>query len=148
MNTMLKKVLMCAAAFAVASSVAFAEIDLSGMKYEELVSLNKQVTQAIMKSNEFEKVTVPRGLYKIGDDIPAGTWVLSSADKGMVSITYGTTVDGNSMNMFSRGNTNEDLSGEETWRVTLSDGEYMEISYGDVIFTSYTGTNGLGFKKK
>ena len=42
---------------------AFAEVDLSGMSYDDLLSLSKQVGMAIMQSDEFDSVTVPMRIW-------------------------------------------------------------------------------------
>ena len=129
---------------------ASAQVDLSSMSYDDLVALSKDVGRVIMQHDDFDSVSVPRGIWEVGSDIPAGTWILTSSDGGYVNITYGTTLEpgGNSMNQFERGNTSQDLEDSESWRVVAKDGCYFEIRYGDVTFTSDTGSTGLGFKKK
>lgn len=131
-------------------SVCMAEIDLTGMSYDELIELSKQIGLAIMSHDGFDSVVVPRGLWKVGEDIPEGMWVLSSADGGIVNIVYGTVVDSseNSMNQFESENVGQSLKDDETWTVKAVDGNYFCITYGDVRFSSNTGSTGLGFKKK
>ena len=50
--------------------------DISGLSYEELVQLRDCINLAIWNSEEWQEVTVPPGLWKIGDDIPAGHWTI------------------------------------------------------------------------
>ena len=53
--------------------VAFADVELGGMSFDELVSLNGKLLKEIVSRPEFKEVTVPTGSYKVGEDIPAGT---------------------------------------------------------------------------
>lgn len=129
---------------------SLADVDLTGMSYDELVSLSKKVGMTIMQSEDFDSVTVPMGLWEVGVDIPEGTWIITPA-KRMCMIVYGSTLDesGNDMNMFDRGNAYADLDDKsESWRVNAKNGNYFLVKYNDAVFTSDTGSTGLGFKKK
>ena len=129
---------------------AFAEVDLSGMSYDDLVSLSKQVGMAIMQSDEFDSVTVPMGIWEVGVDIPEGTWIITP-EKSMCMIVYGKSIDesGNDMNQFDSGNSGVDLyNSNDSWRFTAKSGNYVCIKIGPAVFTSDTGSTGLGFKKK
>ena len=129
---------------------AFAEVDLSGMSYDELVSLSKQVGMAIMQSDEFDSVTVPKGIWEVGVDIPEGTWIITPANQ-MCIIVYGKSIDesGNDMNQFDSGNSGVDLyNSNDSWRFTAKAGNYVCVKIGSAVFTSDTGLTGLGFKKK
>ena len=50
--------------------------DLSGLSYDELVQLRDQINLAMWNSEEWQEVTVPPGLWKIGEDIPVGHWTI------------------------------------------------------------------------
>ena len=129
---------------------AFAEVDLTGMSYDDLVSLSKQVGMAIMQSDEFDSVTVPMGIWEVGVDIPEGTWIITP-EKSMCTVVYGSALDesGNDMNFFDRGNAYADLyNSSESWRVKATKGNYFMVKYNNAVFTSDTGLTGLGFKKK
>ena len=129
---------------------AFAEFDLTGMSYDELVSLSKQVGMEIMKSEEFDSVTVPKGIWEVGVDIPEGTWIITPANQ-MCIIVYGKSIDesGNDMNPFDSGNSGADLyNSNDSWRFTAKAGNYVCVKIGSAVFTSDTGSTGLGFKKK
>lgn len=146
----MKKLLSVLAIAILLPVIACAEIDLSAMSYDELVELSKQVGLAIMNHESFDSVSVPIGLWEVGVDIPEGTWVLTSSNGNYVSVTYGTTVgeNGNSMDISSRGNTDQTLTDDTAWRVTAKKGCFFEIEYGSVTFTSDTGNSSLGFKKR
>lgn len=129
---------------------AFAEVDLSGMSYDDLVSLSKQVGMAIMQSDEFDSVTVPKGIWEVGVDIPEGTWIITPANQ-MCMIVYGKTIDesGNDMSQYDSGNSGADLyNTNDSWRFTAKSGNYVCVKIGPAVFTSDTGSTGLGFKKK
>ena len=128
--------------------VASAQVDLSSMSYDELVDLSKEVGRAMMQHDDFESVRVPKGLWKVGDDIPAGTWLIKSAEGKLATVVYGSELDDekNSMNMFM--NTFQDLEDDETWRVFAEEGNYFYITLNEVVFESNPGTSSLGFKKK
>ena len=66
-------VLSCCASFA-------QEIDLSGMHYEELVSLKEKIDLAIRNHEQWGEVEVPPGSYQVGVDIPTGYWTVRCAD--------------------------------------------------------------------
>lgn len=122
-----------------AFSFASAEtIDLSGLSYDELVALRQRIDLAIMQSDEWREVTVPVGTYTVGTDIPAGDYTVSykgsigailevySADEFPTAIhtlgqMFGTTLIG---------------------KLTLSDGQVISISQGELAFSPYKG---IGF---
>lgn len=72
----MKRIAAFMAAAALICTTAAAEIDLSGMTYDELIALNAQVTRQIMMTDKWQEVEVPVGVYKIGRDIPAGKWTI------------------------------------------------------------------------
>ena len=51
---------------------AFADVDLSGMSFDELVALKDQINLALWNSADWQEVTVPQGVWQVGADIPAG----------------------------------------------------------------------------
>lgn len=129
---------------------SLADVDLTGMRYDDLVSLSKQVGIAIMQSDEFDSVTVPKGIWEVGVDIPEGTWIITPANQ-MCMIAYGKSIDesGNDMSQYDSGNSGADLyNSNDSWRLTAKSGNYICVKIGPAVFTSDTGSTGLGFKKK
>ena len=58
--------------------VSFADLpDLSGLSYDELVQLRDKINLAIWNSEEWQEVTVPIGVWVVGEDIPVGHWSIS-----------------------------------------------------------------------
>ena len=112
---------------------AFADVDFSGMSYDELVSLNSQLFKEIVSRPEFKEVTVPTGSYVVGSDIPAGTYSL-----GLASGTFGSMIR---INDFQEAYT-VSSSDPSIGKVTLKDGDSVDISMGSIVFKTYVG---LGF---
>ena len=143
-------------------SVATAEIDLSGMSYDELIELKDRIDKAIWESAEWQEVTVPQGyVYLVGEDIPAGHWTIGVCDGAYSQITIGTTLKENGkevkhtshdkryyyQNIVSPTRFTYD-AGEDMsfFDYVFEEGDYVEVKGGDVIFTPYSGKASLGFK--
>jgi len=135
---------------------AFAEWDLSGLTFDELVALKDQINLAIWSSAEWQEVTVPQGLWKVGEDIPVGTWTIKCNDGYFTKIIAGTNVkpsgDGlefpyGAANMIYNPNHSMYRSDKITeWSVVLHDGDYVEVDDAPAVFTPYAGKPSLGFK--
>ena len=67
--------------------------DISGLSFEELGRLLTNVKKAIWASEEWKEVKVPAGVYKIGEDIPAGHWSIQAPSGDYVVIFYGSELD-------------------------------------------------------
>lgn len=140
------------------ASVASAEIDLSGMNYNELVSLKDKTNIAIWNSEEWQEVKVPQGVWKIGEDIPQGHWTITASPSSWVSVTYGSELRDNQkeIRFFCDGYYQEHLTGEDYFLadeddvrsidIDAKDGYYIEIDGGSVVFTPYSGKPSLDFK--
>lgn len=137
----MKKVALLVLALVLVGSLAVAEVDLSGMTFDELVELRNQVDQAIWASDGWQEVEVPGGEYEVGPEIPAGKWTIT-ADSML------TMVD-----LYSSADKKDDydglvdstvLSEGETYNVTLKEGQCITLS-GVVKFMPYTSA-ALGFK--
>ena len=124
-------------------------IDLSGMSLSELIDLSKQITMAMWKTEEWQEVTVPAGLYQIGVEIPAGKWTITAVPEAYsAKVTIGTNLDDNGNSISWLGSESNNLYGVEnwayneskmnSWTVTLVDGQYIELE-STVVFTPYAG---------
>ena len=51
--------------------------DISSLSYDELVELKDSINLAIWNSQEWQEVTVPMGVWTVGEDIPVGHWSIS-----------------------------------------------------------------------
>lgn len=135
---------------------AFAEWDLSGMSFDELVALKDQINLAIWNSAEWQEVTVPQGLWKVGEDIPAGTWTIHCNDGYFTSIQVGTNLKPNGDGLeypfgaaamvYNPGYYLTNAGDRQGWSVVLHDGDYVVVDTAPAIFTPYAGKPSLGFK--
>lgn len=138
---------------------ALADVDLSSMTFDELVALSDQINLAIWNSQEWQEVTVPQGLWKVGEDIPEGHWTIKPVDGVYSFVTYGNKLEENekevaygskgyfSENIFSPNNSIYE-EGKDKLEIDIDAqvGYYIEIERGDVVFSPYTGKPKLGFK--
>lgn len=156
----MKKVCLLVLALVLVGCLAFAEVDLSGMSYDELVALKDQINLAIWNSQEWQEVTVPVGVWKVGEDIPAGHWTITVAPDGPTNWAYisiGTALDqtGKAIDImateyyYSEGIKlagSDAIPNLEQIDYELNDGAYVIVDYSDVIFVPYAGKPSLGFK--
>lgn len=122
-----------ALAFTASAYAVAANFDLSGLSYDELVDLRKQVTLAIMQSDEWKQVTVPMGEYIVGEDIPAGTYTVTTGENYC------------SLEIYSNKEKIHDydsLDPETIGKLVLQDGQTVLVEYDAVVFSPYIG---LGF---
>lgn len=135
----MKKLIALILIIALAAPVALADIDLSGMTFDELMDLQQQLTAALWASDGWQEVEVPVGYYVVGDDIPAGRWSVTS--DGYIFIRLYS-----SLKQYLAGNDWIGGYGGEAGskvNLTLADGEVLEVVSTPIIFTPGTS---LGFK--
>lgn len=141
-----------------ATAYAAQKIDLSAFSYAELVALKEQINLAIWNSKEWQEVEVPVGVWKVGEDIPAGKWTIKAAD-GLTTYIYwgdrlneaGTEISfGGSLweHAFLISKTRRNYEKGDTTEVTwnLKNGQYFIVESGIALFTPYAGKPDLGFK--
>lgn len=138
-------------------SAAVADLpDISGLSYDELVQLREQLNLAIWESEEWQEVTVPAGVWKIGEDIPEGYWTIRPAENTYISVAYcdildaagqGAGVGWNGWNGTLTGYPEGHYTYNECHQVDLDmiAGMYF-INRGTCIFTPFTGKQDLSFK--
>lgn len=135
------------------------DFDLSGMSYDDLVALHDQINLAMWNSQEWQEVTVPQGLWKVGEDIPEGHWTIKPVDGVYAYVTYGNALEENGKEVAykSKDYYHESIyspscrlydEGEDILQIDIDAkaGSYIEIESGDVVFMPYTGKPKLGFK--
>ncbi len=153
--------LLLGISLAFGSVMAFAdEINLSGMTFDELVALKDQINLAIWNSQEWQEVKVPQGVWKVGEDIPAGHWSIEACPGDWANITVGNELDeyGKQVKHSFGGRYYYAQVTSETYRsykpdndvpaidIELSVGDYIQVDNASVIFKPYSGKPGLGFK--
>lgn len=136
----MKRVVMLVLALVLVGAVALAEVDLSGMSYEEMVELRDQLDKAIWASDGWQYVQVPGGDYDVGVDIPAGRWTLVGVDSYSSFEVY---VSRDLKDNYSYDALFESLKLNQHYNITLEDGQYIVIS-GTIAFQPYLGA-GLRF---
>ena len=128
--------------------------DVSGLSFDELISLRGAVMRAMWASDEWQSVKVPGGVYQIGVDIPEGHWTIQTPSHSLVYIYYGTqlTEPGTEVEFSSSlYNTVITLDLEMTSclhqiDIILTEGNYISFS-GEVIFYPYTGKLDFTFNR-
>ena len=144
------------AAVLLISCAAADPVDLSVMSFDELVQLRDQLNLAIWNSQEWQEVTVPAGVWIVGQDIPAGHWTVRPLPGDYVNVTYFDRLDkyGKSVGLGWRGwggtltaRGEGDITFGEPTQVDLEmeEGMFFKCNHS-VIFTPYAGKPDLGFK--
>lgn len=140
-------------------SPAFAEIDLSGLSFDELVALRSQCLTEMTKRDEWQEVTVPVGVWKIGEDIPAGHWNITCyrTDKYAYAVVYYTDeLDATKKKASNRGkfhyadmvkvDGSPAMTNNTVLDIDMIEGAYLVIERCPVVLSPYTGKPDLGFK--
>lgn len=110
--------------------------DFSHYSFNELIALQSALNSALWASDGWQKVTVPAGVYVVGEDIPAGHWTIAETENSYFRV-YKNMYNGDLTGLLYY----SDLDGAEN--IKLYDGNYIEIRYHSVVFTPYS--SGLGF---
>lgn len=147
---------------AIVPAAACADLpDISNLSFEELVQLKDQINLAIWNSQEWQEVTVPIGMWKIGEDIPAGHWTITPIPDTYCSLWYGDVVNetgtdvgygwdfvnGYNSTMSTRVNRDgswKDPDCPHSVDLVVKDGWYIKTTV-PMIFTPYAGKPDLGF---
>lgn len=137
---MKRKLLAVSIALSMFPALASAAPDLSSMTYDELIDLQQQVSLEIAQRPENESIALPIGLWEVGADIPADTYLIACDGDAFCQAVCGTVVDasGNSMSYLDKGNVGEMLEAGETWRVRLTDGMFVCIAYHSAMLTPFS----------
>lgn len=133
-------------------------INLSGMSLAELVALKDQINLAIWNCQEWQEVSVPLGIWKVGEDIPAGHWTVHAPEEWFTKVSFGDTLKPSGTEIkvtsyfgfelitsptYSGFDKKKDVS---EFSFTVKKGDYIEVEFGAAIFTPYSGKPDLGFK--
>lgn len=100
----------------------------------ELLSLKDSIDQELANRGEGVKnVPVPVGKYTVGEDIPAGTYTVTY-EGAIISLV---TVYSGKNDSYGTG---YNLSANDSiGKLELSDGQIVEVLYGSVYFSQYSG---------
>ncbi len=128
--------------------ISFAEVDISGLSFDELLELREKITNALWKSEEWKEVVVPEGTYLIGRDIPAGHWTIAPhpdnsnvTGKGIyIKIGKYLKENGVDVDTSKAGNFSTNIGRDiENYSLELQDGYYIQISNGKAVFSRFIG---------
>lgn len=112
--------------------------DFSAYSFEELKQLQTELNLALWASEGWQKVTVPPGIYVVGEDIPEGRWTIKrAANKYTYLRIYSDMQNGVPTNRLHYSHL------EDSFTVHLISGQYVEIDSTSVTFEPYV--SGLGF---
>ena len=158
----MKKILVMILAVCLLVPIASAEdIDISGLSFDQLVALKERINLALFESDEWQEVTVPQGVWKVGKDIPAGKWLIKAVQSanGSTYVQYGTALDDNKIEIpykylreyfwvYSESFKYLETNDLTEYAITLTDGDYVVISpaYGPAVFMPYTAEPSFTFK--
>lgn len=146
------------AALLILCSAAAELPDISGLTFDELVALRDQLNLAIWQSSEWQEVTVPEGLWVVGEDIPAGHWTIRVATPDTIcnaacmdkcdTITWTPLSGARYFGMLIASEDYESPFGDSyptSVDMILEDGWFFKCT-GSVIFAPFAGKPDLGFK--
>ena len=129
-------------------AVALAEDDneFMGLTYIQLMGKLGKVQRALWACEEWSSVDVYAGVYKIGEDIPAGHWTITpAADNDFYSIGYGSRLNISETGLDSDSiiewmNISSDYSDARSHRldIVLQEGYFLELGHKST-FRPYSG---------
>jgi hypothetical protein len=130
------------------------QIDLSGLSFDELRQLQTRISHELTTRPEWKSVTVPAGFYQVGVDIPAATWTITCGKSmfNYVHVRCGKKTNASKTDvdmpwefskMICQPGTG-DGTNLESLTVSFYDGDYVNIEYGEAIFSTPERTD-LGF---
>ena len=132
-------------------------IDLSALTWEELLELKAAITREQLSRDEWQEVDVPQGVYKVGEDIPAGKWTVTSRYGTSSTISWCKNLDdsGHDVDIWGTYDMANVKNPESKWtdkgdRLEYTfdaiDGYYIIIDINTATFRPFTGKPELGFK--
>lgn len=105
---------------------ASAEVDVKALSTEELLALRVSIVDELMARGEMKSANVPAGEYVVGEDIPAGSYSITT-DQLLVTIVIG---DYDGMYVVS--------PDSPVGKLTLKAGDKIQIT-GKIVLTKYAG---------
>ena len=105
---------------------ASAEVDVKSLSTEELLALRVSIVDELMARGEMKSANVPAGEYVVGEDIPAGSYSITT-DQLLVTIVVG---DYDGMYVVS--------PDSPVGKLTLKAGDKIQIT-GKIVLTKYAG---------
>lgn len=132
---------------------------LDNFSWEQLIALKSAINMEQMKREEWQSVSVPHGVYRVGEDIPSGKWTIICTEGRSCYVEIGTKVkaSGSSLDfsglidnawIYNKNHKKYDTSEVSAFTIELHDGEYVLVDTmgAPATFTPFTGNSSLGFK--
>ena len=117
--------------FALSLGVAVAEdVDLSAMTLDELIALKTAIAGELMNRDEIKEAAIPSGVYVVGQDIPVGSYSITTSSILASIMIYESS--GDLSNMFAIDSSNG------VGKIALTDGQRVELS-AECTFSVYAG---------
>lgn len=127
--------------------ISGAENQYEGYTFEQLQREYLAILDAMWKTDEWQRVEVPAGVYQVGVEIPAGEWTISH--NNLFSVKIGPTLETTKAGVASKGRKVYTLieakEYKNGWTVKLEAGDYIELSKA-VYFTVPVKGQGFSFK--
>ena len=122
-----------AAALMIAGAALAEDLNLEGRTTAELIEIQQKVNEALWKSDGWNEVTVPPGIYKVGKEIPAGEWMIEKATSNRTCYNiYREIKNGNPQGLLLY--TYLESGPEKTM---IEEGQIIQIERQPVIFKTY-----------
>lgn len=102
-------------------------VDISGLTYDQLLALQKEVQAALWASPEWKEIRVPAGVYRIGEEIPAGRYAITAEKFGWVYCGAFDRQSGGVDQSAFASYLGELLDDGESVTWTLSAGQYLQL---------------------
>lgn len=158
----MKKLLSLLLLLALLIPVSANAVTLSEMTFDELVALREKIAVELTKRPEWKEVTVPKGTWKVGEDIPAGHWHIRAFEGTAPWVIVGCVLEDNGLDVSMWNSSMEGFyykaelespsyifykAGKsiDSFDIQLKDGLFVQILNGSVLFSPYIGKPTLGF---
>lgn len=136
--------------------------ELSSFNFDELILLRQQIAQELTTRPEWKEVTVPIGIWKVGEDIPAGHWTISASDGNGPWVIVGSALEENGLDVDSWRSTMDGFyykaelesptyifykegKSQSSFDIELKEGLFVQVKYASVVFSPFIGKPTLGF---
>ena len=127
--------------------VSRSESKYEGYTFEQLQTEYLAILQAMWKTDAWQQVEVPAGVYEVGVELPAGEWTLSN-DRWFL-VVVGTKLDATKTEVDRNNVKAHELVKIEDykngWTVELMPGDFVELSKA-VFFSVPAKGQGFTFK--
>lgn len=127
--------LLAALVLACMPVVSLAEFDLSDIPSDDLIALRGQILTELRFRGNLVSFDVPIGVYVVGEDFPAGDYSIKCAGDFGSFLTVYQSSDLDDIVFYSA--VYRDSSG--IGKLTLAEGQCIEIMTEPLLFTTYTG---------